>query len=114
MSEDIRDAAVARRRLEALSAEYRAASSATADERQPVELDQAMVGRLSRVDALQRQAMAAAAERQRQVQIQRLGAALDRLDAGEYGYCVRCGDEIARRRLEVDPAAPTCIACARG
>lgn len=114
MNEDMRDPAVVRRRLEALLAEYRAASSATADDRKPVELDQTTVGRLSRVDALQRQAMAQATDRQRQVQMQRLRAALDRLDAGDYGHCVRCGDEIAIRRLEIDPAAPTCIACARG
>lgn len=113
MSEDIRDPAAVRRRLEALLAECRTASTATADDRKPVELDQTMVGRLSRMDALQRQAMAEAADRQRQVQIQRLRAALDRLDDGEYGCCVRCGEEISARRLEADPAVPTCIDCAR-
>lgn len=114
MTEDALDLPVVRRRLEALLGECRAASTATAGDRKPVELDQTTVGRLSRVDAMQRQAMAQAADRQRQVQIQQLRAALERLDAGEYGYCVRCGDAIAPRRLEVDPAVPTCIACARG
>lgn len=114
MSEDALDFPAVRRRLEALLAECRAASTATADDRKPVELDQTTVGRLSRVDAMQRQAMAQAADRQRQVQIQRLRAALERLDEGEYGTCVRCGDTIAPRRLEADPAVPTCIACARG
>lgn len=110
----MRDPATVRRRLEALLADYRAASTATVDDRKPVELDQTMVGRLSRVDALQRQAMAQAADRQRHAQIQRLRAALERLDAGDYGICVRCGNEVAPRRLEADPAVPTCIACARG
>jgi len=114
VSEDMGDPVTVRRRLEALLAEVRAASTATADDRQPVVLDQTMVGRLSRVDALQRQAMAQATDRQRQQQIQRLRAALERLDAGEYGSCVRCGNEIAARRLEADPAVPTCIDCARG
>lgn len=114
MSDDRRDPRAVRQRLEALLADYRQASTATADDRKPVALDQTMVGRLSRVDALQQQAMAQAADRQRQAQIQRLRAALERLDAGDYGYCVRCGDEIASRRLEIDPAVPTCIGCAGG
>lgn len=114
VSEATADLAAVRRRLEALLAECRAASTATADDRKPVELDQTTVGRLSRVDAMQRQAMAQAADRQRHVQIQRLQAALERVDEGEYGSCVRCGNEIAPRRLAVDPAVPTCIDCARG
>ena len=114
MSGDAPDLSLVRRELEALLADCRAASTATADDRKPVALDQTTVGRLSRMDAMQRQAMAEATERQRQVQIQRLQAALARLDEGEYGYCVRCGDSIAPRRLEADPAVPLCIGCARG
>ena len=114
MSSDASDLLRVRQKLEALVAECRAASAATADDRKPVELDQTTVGRLSRMDAMQRQAMAAAADRQRQVRIQRLQAALARLDAGEYGYCARCGDDIAPGRLEADPAVPLCIGCARG
>lgn len=40
------------------------------------------------------------------------GRALDRIDAGEYGYCVQCGGEIAAGRLEARPEAALCIACA--
>ncbi len=100
--------------LEQLLAECRAASTATASDRQPVQLDQASVGRLSRMDAMQRQAMAQAADRQRQRRMQQLSAALERLAAGDYGACVRCGEPIEPRRLELDPAVPTCIGCARG
>jgi DnaK suppressor protein len=114
MSGDAADLAAVRHTLERLLADWRAASTATTDDRKPVALDQTTVGRLSRMDAIQRQAMAQAADRQRQVQIQRLQAALARLEAGEYGYCVRCGNAIAPRRLAVDPAVPTCIDCARG
>jgi DnaK suppressor protein len=112
MTEDDRDPAAIRRTLEAALADCRSASAATADDRRPVALDQATVGRLSRMDALQRQAMAQAAERQRQNRIARLEAALERLEAGEYGYCVACGEAIAAGRLTADPAVPTCIACA--
>lgn len=80
--------------------------------RKPVELDQASVGRLSRMDAMQMQAMAAASERRRQMRITAIDAALARLAEGEFGYCVSCGEEIGTRRLELDPAAASCISCA--
>ena len=97
-------------RLEGL----RTASEATAQSRKPVELDQTTVGRLSRMDALQVQAMAKATERQRLAEIQRVQGAIERIDEGEYGACVMCGDDIAEKRLAVDPTIPTCIACASG
>jgi len=81
--------------------------------RRPVELDQARVGRLSRMDALQVQAMAMETERRRAIEVQRIDAALARIDEGEYGFCVTCGEDIAPKRLEFDPATPTCIDCAQ-
>jgi len=77
-----------------------------------VELDQARVGRLSRMDALQGQAMSQAMNRRRQVELKKIAAALRRIEAGEYGYCQSCEEPIARARLEHDPAASLCIACA--
>lgn len=79
-----------------------------------VTLDQQAVGRLSRMDALQYQAMARAQAARRQTETTRLKAALGRIDEGEYGYCEDCGSEIAFKRLELDPAAAKCIGCARG
>ncbi|MDT8279903.1 MAG: TraR/DksA C4-type zinc finger protein [Erythrobacter sp.] len=35
------------------------------------------------------------------------------MDEGEYGYCLKCGDDIAPARLEHSPAVTTCIECAR-
>ncbi|MGC9420100.1 MAG: TraR/DksA family transcriptional regulator [Rhodovulum sp.] len=78
-----------------------------------VELDQQSVGRLSRMDALQRQAMAKAQQTRRAGTERRIRAALHRIEAGEFGYCTECGDEIAEKRLTLDPATPTCITCAR-
>jgi DnaK suppressor protein len=43
--------------------------------------------------------------------LEQIRAALDRLDAGTYGRCVRCGDAILAARLEVLPYAETCIRC---
>ena len=82
------------------------------DDRATVELDQQSVGRLSRMDALQRQAMAEAAERARTMEIRKINAALDRIEEGVYGYCLECGEEIAAKRLAVDPAASHCVRCA--
>jgi RNA polymerase-binding transcription factor DksA len=39
-------------------------------------------------------------------------AALGKLDAGTFGQCERCGQEIAPARLEAKPAARLCIECA--
>lgn len=103
-----------RRTLLHQMAEIRATESGTAGERAPVELDQQSVGRLSRMDALQVQAMALEASRRRAAELRRIEAALRRIDAEEYGYCVECGEEIVVRRLEFDPATPYCVACASG
>jgi hypothetical protein len=42
----------------------------------------------------------------------RIEAALERLDAGSYGYCQGCGSAIGVTRLDGDPAAALCLACA--
>lgn len=79
-----------------------------------VELDQQAVGRLSRMDALQNQAMAKASHMRRQTLKTRLEMALRRMDEGDFGYCEDCGDDIAQARLVLDPAATRCISCANG
>ena len=101
-----------RRRLLADRETLLAASAASADSRDPVKLDQASVGRLSRMDAMQQQAMALAAERRRASALARIEAALSRLEAGEYGWCARYGEAVAPGRLALDPATATCVACA--
>jgi DnaK suppressor protein len=77
-----------------------------------VELDQTRVGRLSRMDALQGQAMSRELGRRRRLGLQKIAAALARMDSGDFGWCLRCGGEIDIQRLELDPAAPLCIGCA--
>lgn len=88
--------------------------ASAADSRKAVTLDQQSVGRLSRMDAMQQQAMARAQSAHRTAQRKRIRAALQRIAEGEYGYCDSCGEEIAPARLEQDPATPRCIDCARG
>jgi DnaK suppressor protein len=82
------------------------------DSADPVELDQSRQGRLSRMDALQQQAMAAETQRRRSVELKRIAAAMARIDEGEYGYCLTCGEAIPGGRLDVDPAATQCVLCA--
>lgn len=109
-----RDVADLRARLLADRAALEGSSQDTAGSRAPVELDQTSVGRLSRVDAIQAQAMAQATERRRAETIRRINQALARLDAGTFGACVMCGEDIAPKRLALDPAIPTCLDCASG
>lgn len=112
MTED--DPQAIRARLAAAREALLRESDAASDSRGVVELDQTSVGRLSRIDALQGQAMAQATERRRLDAIRRIDQALARLEAGEYGICVICGEAIAPRRLALDPAIATCLDCARG
>lgn len=77
-----------------------------------VELDQTSVGRLSRMDAMQGQAMSQEAGRRRQLQLQKIAVALRRIETGDYGYCVSCDEPVAAGRLMHDPAASLCIDCA--
>jgi len=100
-----------RTRLLTLRKELLELEEASKEATKPVELDQASVGRLSRMDAMQIQEMAQETARRRQRQLQRIEGALRRLESGEYGYCFVCGEELDVRRLTVDPATTRCIAC---
>ncbi|NNE57670.1 MAG: TraR/DksA family transcriptional regulator [Hellea sp.] len=107
------DAATIKTRLLALKDEFEALSASASTNRKPIALDQQSVGRLSRMDSLQVQAMDLAQEQNRRRQIVRIDAALDRVESGDYGYCVTCDEEIGQKRLEFDPAVPLCINCAK-
>lgn len=112
----LNDAEIAayRARLLRERAELESGDAASAEDRGTVVLDQQSVGRLSRMDALQRQAMAEAQLRRRAARRQRIDAALEKMEDGEFGYCQDCGEEIPPDRLDLDPTAPTCVSCAKG
>ena len=85
----------------------------TGDEaEQTVELDQTRVGRLSRMDAMQAQAMSKETGRRRRQKLLQIEAALRRIEEDDYGYCQECGEDIAPERLEADPTVLLCISCA--
>ncbi|MDG1858036.1 MAG: hypothetical protein P8I94_02960 [Emcibacteraceae bacterium] len=82
------------------------------DDVAPVALDQTSVGRLSRMDAMQGQAMAEEVKRRRENEILRIKSAFERMEEDEYGYCLTCGNDIAQKRLELDPSVALCNKCA--
>ena len=94
-------------------AELISVSEISAQSADTVELDPSKVGRLSRMDALQAQAMSVETNRRRNIELQRIETALQRLDNEKYGLCVSCGEEISSGRLQSDPATPVCINCAK-
>lgn len=49
---------------------------------------------------------------QEQAEVARIDAALTRVDDGTWGTCVKCGEPIAEKRLELLPETPHCARCA--
>ena len=84
----------------------------SAEQAAVVELDQSKVGRLSRMDAMQAQAMAQETLKRRKAKLRDIDIALQRIEDGEYGLCLKCDEPINPKRLEVDPTASFCIDCA--
>ncbi|MAL79311.1 MAG: dimethylmenaquinone methyltransferase [Sneathiella sp.] len=85
------------RQLEDVQARLRGAHSASfgeqAIERESDEVDEKLeAGAIREIDAIK--------------------AALERIEAGKYGICTSCGDEIAAARLQALPYTTLCIACA--
>ncbi len=101
-----------RQKLMSRKTELEDHSRQSEETRAPVELDQTLQGRLSRQDALMQQAMAEATQRNRVTEIQKIEAALKRMESDDFGYCLSCDEEIPEARLKNDPAVATCINCA--
>ena len=102
-----------RKRLLDRKSEIERLSKISEESRDTVELDQTRQGRLSRQDALMQQEMAKETQRRREQDLKRIGAALERMNSEDYGYCLACDEEIMAKRLELDPAITTCIECAQ-
>lgn len=77
-----------------------------------VELDQSRVGRLSRMEALQAQAMHTESLARAKRQVIALQHAKRRIQNDEFGLCLRCDEDIAPARLRLDPSVTLCIGCA--
>ena len=101
-----------RSRLLELRAELEAIAAAGDESAAIVKLDQARVGRLSRMDAMQAQAMAKASGERREAMLRNIDAALRRIDDGSYGLCCDCEEPINPQRLAFDPTVLRCVDCA--
>lgn len=99
--------------LVATQAELCASLDDTAGITSPVSPDNA-IGRLTRQDAMQSQQMALAIQRRNRARLQQIEAAIQRIDQGVYGICVRCDEEISLARLRARPEAVVCVRCAQG
>ena len=98
--------------LLALEAELRAARQQAQREAKAPPLDKCADDRLSRLQAAVSREMARDHAGRCGQQLNNIRAALERLDAGQYGFCSVCGEAIDSRRLEVDPAVARCTHCA--
>lgn len=105
------DSAAARRVLSERHAEV-ADLLGSAEAAAGVEPDPDREDAATAADELQRHAVAQDVERLRRRELARIDAALERLAAGEYGWCVACGEPIPEARLDLDPAVALCVGCA--
>ncbi len=79
-------------------------------ETQPVGLD-LPIGRLSRMDAMQQQEMAAGQQRRIEQELQQIVSALDRLERYRYGLCFQCHEALPYQRLAIRPTTMLCYEC---
>ena len=80
------------------------------DGARPVDLDQP-IGRLSRMDAMQQQAMAKANRAGHQRRLQLVESALVSIKQQRFGECRRCEEPIGYPRLQVRPESSFCLDC---
>ncbi|MDG2308547.1 MAG: TraR/DksA C4-type zinc finger protein [Candidatus Binatia bacterium] len=97
--------------LHALDAELVQALELAAEGTATVELDQQSVGRLSRMDEMQRQAVAKSGRRSLELRLQQVRAALVGISRDEYGDCRACEEPIGFPRLKARPETPFCLEC---
>lgn len=102
------DTAAAKVRLEALLAELEARhANIAADLAEPLNPDSSEQA-VEKEDDAALEAQGALVARE----IASVRRALLRIEHGDYGICVRCGEDIAPARLAARPEAALCISCA--
>lgn len=93
-----------------LRAELQHQLDSTRQSSEAVDLDQP-IGRLSRMDALQQQAMAKANRAGSAQRLQQVEVALQAIRQGRYGECRRCEEPVGYARLKARPESPLCLVC---
>jgi len=112
MSEDLTDEQISElgQDLRSALSELEALLAAPSDRAEIVDLDQP-IGRLSRMDAMQQQKMAAEQLRRHKLKRSLVRRALTAIDDEEYGTCRQCEEPIGYRRLKARPESPFCLEC---
>ena len=105
------DTAYFKKKLEVLADDLEAALAAEDPSKDSIAPDNA-IGRLTRMEAIQAQSMNDAAKRRHEKRLRGVKAALEAIEEGTYGTCVRCGEEIPEGRLEIMPESRLCVKCA--
>ena len=100
-----------RQKLLSLRSELQKLEESSKEAAKPMEPDQADSGRLSRRDAMQEQLIAEEAVRGPKRQLGKIEGAFRRIEAGEYGNCFICSEEIDTHLLSEDPTCTRCIQC---
>ena len=100
-----------RKKLLSLRAELLALEGSFREATKPMELEQAAMDRVSRRVSLQAQQKAEEGPRLRKRQLQKIEGALRRIEAGAYGKCYVCEEELDARELSVDPTTTRCENC---
>lgn len=101
------------RALRTLQAELISQVAAAGSAAAPVVLDQAMVGRLSRMDAMQHQEIAKAQQRRAEARLRQVERKIRAYDQGDdnFGLCGDCLEPIPAARLAELPDAELCVSC---
>ncbi len=102
-----------RQRLVATAESLRRELVSTESSAEPPELDQAAVGRVSRIDAIQQQQMVQAQRRRAELRLKQIAVALAAFEDDTYGECRKCGEPIGFGRLHARPESPCCVPCMR-
>lgn len=112
VDEDLTDAQLEQleAKLRQLEAELRKTLAAGKAGTRPVDLDEP-IGRISRIDAIQQQSMAAAQRQRQNLRLAQTEAALRRVAEDEYGLCLKCDEPIGFKRLSARPESPFCLSC---
>ncbi len=79
-----------------------------------VELDQQLIGRLSRMDSIMDQKMSIAKLERQKVRLKQLEQALNNIQTEDFGVCIDCGEGIEFERLQSNPTVKKCIECMKG
>ena len=79
-----------------------------------VELDQQLIGRLSRMDSIMDQKMSIAKLERQKVRLKQLKQALNNIQTDDFGVCIDCGEDIEFERLQSNPTVKKCFECMKG